>query len=182
MRTNLTLIAAPTAMQPGEYVPVAYKDATRPATPNANLVVEKSPLGWNVQLTWPCAKPVDDIRGDTNRFADAAALLVPLKPGTPMITMGSEGFGVEGVLWRPDWKVPMKITAEGFGTVVRHAPPADWHATATWQNGIRSVLFRLARWPALDKTAELGVAIWQGAQSERAGLKSVTADWIKVVT
>jgi hypothetical protein len=42
------------------------------------------------------------------------------------------------------------------------------------------VRFEFPSWPALEQQKSIGVAIWQGASAQRAGLKSVTADWLKV--
>jgi DMSO reductase family type II enzyme heme b subunit len=180
MKRRLNLIAAPPSYQPGEYIPVAYADATHPLTPHADFAIEKSLVGWRVSLMWPCAKQAISATGDTNRFADAAALLVPAHPDAPMMSMGAGDLPVEGFLWRADWKAPMKIRAEGFGTVQRLAAPQGWTAIGVWQHGLWSVRFEFPSWPALEQQKSIGVAIWQGASAQRAGLKSVTADWLKV--
>jgi DMSO reductase family type II enzyme heme b subunit len=180
MKRRLKLIAAPPSYQPGDYVGVAYADATRALTPEADLEIEKSLLGWRISLVWRCANPATTAAGDTNRFADAAALLVPAHPDAPMISMGASDLPVEGFLWRTDWKAPMKIRAEGFGTVQRLAAPQGWTAVGTWQQGFWSVRFEFPGWPALERQMRAGAAIWQGANAQRAGLKSVTGDWLEV--
>jgi DMSO reductase family type II enzyme heme b subunit len=180
MKRRLNLIAAPPSYQPGDYIGVAYADATRPRTPHADLSIEKSPAGWRVSLLWRCPTQATSATGETNRFADAAALLVPAHPAAPMISMGAADLPVEGILWRADWKVPMRIRAQGFGTVQRLAAPAGWSAAGLWQNGQWLARFEFPNWPALEQQKLIGIAIWQGASAERAGLKSVTADWMKV--
>lgn len=180
MKRRIDLVAAPPAIQPGDYVPAAYGDATRVQTPSVDLVVEKAAPGWRVTLAWHCANPVKDIRGDTDRFADAAALLVPLRSDTPMISMGGEGYPVEGVLWRADWKAPKMIRAEGFGTVRRLDAPGGWRALGEWHDGMWLVRFEISHWLALEQQMQLGIAVWQGAGAQRAGLKSVSPDWLKV--
>lgn len=181
MKQTIKLVRAPTMIQPGGYVPAAYPDAGPPLTPSALLVVDRNGArGWIVHLAWPCAKPVDEIKSDTDRFADAAALLAPVLEDTPMISMGAPKAPVEGMLWRADWTAPVKIVAEGFGTVARHPAPADWTAQGTWKDGVRTARFEIPDWPALAARKLLGIAIWQGAGRERAGLKSVCGDWIPV--
>ena len=180
MKRRINLMAAPTAIQPGDYVVAAYADATRALTPFVNLDLEKSSLGWRATLAWHCPEPVKDIRGDTNRFADAAALLVPVRPDTAMISMGAEGYPVEGFLWRADWQTPKTIRAEGFGTVERLDAPKGWRALGEWQSRTWLVRFEMPSWPALEQQMKLGVAVWQGARAQRAGLKSVSPDWIEV--
>ena len=179
MKQTIKLIAAPTGIQPGDYVGPAYPETGGPRTPSAALMVERSAAGgWIVHLGWLCAAPVDEIKSDTDRFADAAALLVPVQADTPLMTMGYPQHPVEGMLWRADWNAPVKIVAEGFGSVVRHAAPAGWAAQGTWEKGARTARFEISDWPALAAQKRLGVAIWQGADRQRAGLKSVTPDWI----
>jgi DMSO reductase family type II enzyme heme b subunit len=180
MKQRISLIAAPTAIQPGGYIADAYEDATKAHTPEAVLSVQKTLAGWRVHIVWDCASPVQDIKTDTNLFADGAALLVPVNPDTPMMSMGAAGLPVEGFLWRADWKEPLKIGAEGFGTVQRAPAPSGWKTTAIWDSNTWTVLFEIPHWPALDSQKRLGVAIWQGSARERAGLKSVTPDWIAV--
>lgn len=179
MKQTIKLVAAPTGIQPGDYVGAAYPVSGAPATASVVLMVDRAASGgWVINLAWLCASPVDEIKSDTNRFADAAALLVPAQADTPMMTMGYPTHPVEGMLWRPDWSAPVKIVAEGFGTVVRHPAPAGWAARGSWENGARTARFEISNWPALAAQKRLGVAIWQGAHQQRAGLKSVTPDWI----
>jgi DMSO reductase family type II enzyme heme b subunit len=179
VKQTIKLVAAPTAIQPGAYVSAAYPDGAPPATPNAVLMVDRTAGGgWVVNLAWLCASPIDEIKSDTDRFPDAAALLVPAQADTPLMTMGYPQHPVEGMLWRADRDAPIKIVAEGFGTVVRHAPPAGWATKGSWEKGARTARFEIPNWPALAAQKRLGVAIWQGADRQRAGLKSVSADWI----
>lgn len=181
MKQTLKLIAAPTGMQPGGYVGKAYPEEAPPVTASAVLMVDRTlGGGWVVNLAWLCPAPVDEIKSDTDRFADAAALLAPVKEETSMITMGYADHPVEGMLWRADWPAPMKIVAEGFGTVERAPAPVGWSAQSSWEKGVRTVRFEIANWRALASRRQLGVAIWQGAERERAGVKSVTPDWISL--
>lgn len=180
MKKRINLVAAPTAIQPGDYVAVAYADATRAETAFVNLDLEKTALGWRATLAWPCPEPIKDIRGDTNRFGDAAALLVPVRADTAMISMGAVGYPVEGFLWRADWESPKAIKAGGFGTVERLDAPRGWRALGEWQSGTWLVRFEMPSWLALEQQMKLGVAVWRGARAQRAGLKSVSPDWIEV--
>ncbi len=53
---RIEMMAAPTGMQPGGYVPVAYADSTKPATPQVQLDYERAAgRGYRVTLRWPCA-------------------------------------------------------------------------------------------------------------------------------
>lgn len=180
MSTTITLTAAPTAMQPGGYVPVAYADHTTALTPTANLETVATGNGWRVTLSWACATPVRNTADEIDRFPDACALLVPLVPDAPWITMGAPDKAVEGFLWKADREQPFLIRAEGLGTVVRSAPPPGTRVDATWHEGHWQVVFEIPEWAALSTQRQIAIAVWAGAERERAGLKSVSPGWLAV--
>lgn len=178
MNRTITLTAAPTAMQPGGYVPVAYADRTTALTPAANLEMVAVGQGWRVTLSWACATPVRNTINETDRFPDACALLAPLAPDAPWITMGAPDKPVEGFLWKADREQPFLIRADGLGTVVRSAPPQGTRVDATWNDGHWQVVFEIPEWAALAAQRQIAIAVWAGAQQERAGLKSVSPGWL----
>lgn len=179
IHAKLELMAAPVGMQPGAYVPTAYADAGDAVTPMAELFVERS-KGWRVRLRWKAPKPISALEGDPGRFVDACAVLTGETADAPWMTMGEPGKAVVGALWRADRDKPYRIRAEGLGTVERSEPGVAWNVVPVWANGAWDVTFDFAAWPALDQAAKLAVAIWQGERQQRAGLKSVSADWISV--
>lgn len=178
MRRTLELMAAPPGLQPGGYVPQAYADRNTLLTRTATIRTERTDAGWHIELEWECPDPVSDASTDTNRFADAAALLVPLTDDAPWISMGAPDEPVEGALWRADRPSLHRIRAEGLGTAERSEPPAEWSATGTWRDGHWHVVFELGAWAGLDDRRRLAVAVWRGSVGDRGGLKSVTAGWI----
>ena len=178
MRQTVSLIAAPTSMSPGGYVPVAYAERTTPNVPRAELGVEPSAGGWRIQLRWACAAPVRSIAGETDRFLDACALLVPVAADAPWISMGEPGKPVEGILWKADRDRPWRMHAEGLGTMARADAPSDWRVGAAWHEGFWEVSFELPEWPLLTQHRQIAFAIWAGAEQERAGLKSVCPGWL----
>ena len=173
---TLTLIPAPTSMQPGGYVAKAYPDRASAATPQVDVDVDTA-SGFRITLRWQCAHPVIDASDNARQFIDSCALLVPEKTDAPWITMGAPGLPVAGVLWRADKTAPITIRAEGLGSVQRGNPPADWKAESAYADGAWRVTFTLPQWAPLAAQKRFAVAIWQGAQAERAGLKSITTDW-----
>ena len=180
MKKTIDLAAAPTGMQPGGYVRNAYALRVLPFTPSATLDVQRDAAGWHIRLTWGCPDPVLDLRGDTDRFVDAAALLAPTVAGAPWVTMGAPGLEVEAALWRAERDALLRIRAEGLVTVKRHEPLDRWKATADWKDGQWSVVYDLASWPALEEHSQLAFAIWRGAASDRGGLKSICPQWIAI--
>jgi DMSO reductase family type II enzyme heme b subunit len=180
MRSKVSLIAAPTGLSPGGYVAKAYADRGAPRTPVAELEVEKSGALWRIRVSWACAQPVRELGDDVDRFVDAAAVLAPTVPDAPFMTMGEPGKAVEGVLWRADREALFGVRAEGLGTVERRAAPEAWKARAEWKNGRWLLELELGGFGALDAQQQLALAVWQGAEGDRAGLKSVSPGWLGV--
>ncbi len=181
MKQTLQLIAAPTVMQPGGYVPEAYKDRTQASTPTVELTAEKAAArGWRIELQWACPQPVSSIANETDLFPDAAALMVPVVADAPWITMGQEDKPVEAALWRADREALYQLQAEGLGTMHRNDAPAGWSAQSQWADGVYRLVFQLKPWAALDQHGLLGIALWRGAESDRGGLKSVSSGWVSV--
>lgn len=178
MKRRIDLIAAPPAIQPGGYVNRAYADRVRPITPWVNVQVDSRGAGFRILLSWPCPKQVTKIVDDVDRFPDAAALLAPATPDAPMMTMGSADAAVDGWFWRADREASIRVRAHGLGTMERLVTPTDASVGATWANAHWGVQFELPSWPSISAQQRIGVAIWRGADAERAGLKSVTPNWI----
>ena len=174
------LIAAPTALQPGGYLPKAYMERVLPSVRSAEIEVERGPEGRRVRLSWSCPEAVRELVQETDRFVDAAALVIPTVPDTPWITMGAPGKAIEGALWRADRTGLFSFNAEGLGSVKRGPPLAHWDFDAKWEAGRWSVRFDLAPWPRLDESTVLAFAIWRGAAADRGGLKSVSPGWIEL--
>lgn len=184
MKKTISLIAAPTASQPGGYVPKAYADRTTPTVSQAELSVEaaaEGKPGWKVTISWACPAPVKSIANETDKFLDACALLVPATEDAQWISMGEPGKAVEGILWKADRERPWRMHAEGLGTMTRSEAPQDWKVAAEHANGRWTVSFDIAEWPLLSQFKQLAFAIWQGERQDRAGLKSLSPGWLPAV-
>ena len=126
MRSKVSLIAAPTGMSPGGYVPVAYAGRDAPRTPVVELETEKSGNLWRIELVWACVQEPRALADDVDRFTDAAAVLAPTVADAPWLSMGAPGKAVEGALWRADREPLYGVRAEGLGMVTRAAPPTGF--------------------------------------------------------
>jgi DMSO reductase family type II enzyme heme b subunit len=182
MRSKVSLIAAPTNLSPGGYVREAYADRTAPHTPVAELEAEEAGGLWRIRLSWACPEPVRALNDDVDRFVDAAAVLAPTVADAPWMTMGAPGKAVEGALWRADRDDLVGVRAEGLGTVGRSAAPEGWGAVAEWKSGQWALELTLKGWDVLAARRQLAIAVWQGAQGDRAGLKSVSPGWLDVAS
>jgi DMSO reductase family type II enzyme heme b subunit len=178
---EVELVAAPVGMQPGGYVAKAYAGRDQAAiTKSLALEVARPPGGLRVRLRWPCPEPVRDVSDDPGLFPDAAALFAPQNEGSPWVTMGAPGMGVDGVLWRADNERLRVISAEGLGSMKRDDAPEGWRFTATHAQGFWQLDLSLPGWGTLDAAGRLAAAIWRGSAKERGGLKSVTPGWLEV--
>ena len=177
---TLALIAAPPAMQPGGYVPDAYKDRVHAVTPTVDVFATQQGKDWVIELRWDCPNPVKSIANETDLFTDAAAILVPGTMNAPWLTMGAPDHPVEAALWRADKSELYRMDSQGLGTMNRSTPPPSWTAEANWENGRWHLRYLIGDWPVLDQFGRIGVAIWRGENQDRGGLKSVTQGWIAV--
>jgi len=182
MKKTFDLIAAPTGMQPGGYVPVVYSDRAGAKTPSASLEVEHSTRGWRFRIAWPCPDPVRETGAESDRFPDAAAVLVPSVADAPWVTMGAPGQPIAGFLWRADRETLYGVRAEGLGTVQRDEAKGVRRLASEWSAGEWSLAFEVAGWKELEETRQLAIAVWRGSERERAGLKSISPGWIGVET
>ncbi len=181
MRSKISMIAAPTGMSPGGYVPVAYVGRDAPRTAVVDLEASKSEGLWRIRLGWACPEAPREIGHDVDRFADAAAVIAPVVADAPWLTMGAPGQAVEGALWRADRETLFGVRAEGLGTVAR----SDRTGRMARDRGVEvagagACVFELESWAVLDARRQLAIAVWQGAENDRGGLKSVSPGWIEL--
>lgn len=180
MERIIDLITAPPGLSPGGYVSKAYADRLEPRTKTARVEAKKNGPAWHIELGWPCTEPVTSLSDSVDTFVDAAAILTSSNPSTSWMTMGDTGDAVTGVLWRADQKALTGIYAEGLGTVERLPTPEGAAVTSEWNDGEWILEMDFDSWTQLDQQQQIAIAIWQGAEQDRGGLKSVSSQWIPV--
>lgn len=178
MKTTVAMMNAPAQMSPGNYIRVAYADATAPVIPTLDVEASRSGDSFEIHMRWPCATPMDSTQGSTDLFVDGAAILVPSHANAQWLTMGSPEAPVEGALWRADKNELIRIGAQGLGSVVRQAAPANWRIKSSHANGVYTLQWLFPKWDSLVQHGKCGFAVWVGSQRQRGGLKSVSTDWI----
>lgn len=178
MKKTIAMMQAPAQLSPGNYVRSAYASQVTPVVNKLNIDAQRSGDSWEIRLQWRCENPVTSLQGSTDRFVDAAAILVPTHEQSQWLTMGSAEAPVEGVLWRPDRSDLIRISAQGLGSVQRHAPAPTWRIKASHDNGIYTLHWLLPKWDPLNRFSRCGFALWNGAQQQRGGVKSVSTEWV----
>lgn len=188
MQTALSLAGTPATMQPSEAIRASWATKTIGRIAAAQIAVANSVAWVAFRLRW--ADPHrDDAGTDIDQFPDAAGILLPVGAYATLITMGSPGLPVEAWYWRaddPDGQ-GRQVLAEGLGSTTTQKP-SPVKARAAWTNGRWEVVLARplrARSPAErdikpGQSLPFGVAIWDGANHERAGLKSITSAWNEV--
>lgn len=139
----------------------------------------------SIRLTW--ADPDDDSTpGDLDEFADGAAVMFPLADGASALSMGSEDTPVNAWLWKADEAEPFDVVARGYATSDRRgADVSGLKASATHANGHWVLVFQRplvaeGAFVSFAGNVDIGIAfaVWEGANKERAGQKSVSGDFV----
>lgn len=138
----------------------------------------------SIRLSW--ADPeADDAPADLDEFPDGAAVMFPLIPGADALTMGGPGTPVNAWLWKADEPEPFDVVAEGYATSDRRAAGASGlKASASHEGGRWILVFQRpleadGAFVSFKEEDKVGIsfAIWEGANKERAGQKSVSGDF-----
>ena len=124
---------------------------------------------------------------DTTQFPDSASIVMPSQAAAPLVTMGAPGAAVNAWYWRADDEdgPGRHVVAEGIGTS-RTLDRELVQSRGLWKGGRwRVVIARALRVETNEPVAQLragektsfGVAVWEGSQAERAGIKAFSGDW-----
>ncbi len=180
--TTVSLAPTPLDAQPSAYVRASWANRPHGTLRTAGLSAVVAGDALYLRLRWAAAEPRLAIT-DNDTYADACAVLFPLDGKTAELsTMGDERSPVQAWHWRAGTALPFVITATGLGTVSR-VPNHPVSVGAAWENGSWSVVFKRGLGEqgvplAAGASVPLGIAVWSGANSERAGLKAHTPAWL----
>lgn len=139
----------------------------------------------SVHLSW--ADPDDDSApGDLDEFADGAAVMFPLVSGASALSMGAVGAPVNAWLWKADEAEPFDVVAQGYATSDRRAAEVSGlkakaiHTDGHWVLVFQRPLVAQGDFVSFADGQEIGIAfaVWEGANKERAGQKSVSGEFI----
>ncbi len=195
--TTIPLTGTPAAMQPTAAIRNSWADRPIGATSELSVASLHNGVELAFLLRWQSANPTMD-NGDNSVFPDGAAVALPLVENAPLMTMGAPGAGLDIWFWRADQgDTGREISAEGPGST-ETLNTDRIHSKSQWQGGTWSVVIArsfagsviarslagsghdqtLALSPG--ETTQCGFAIWQGANEERGGIKSYSADWLEL--
>ena len=181
--TRLSLEPTPLISQPSVYVQAKWETIDYGATGGVSVQALHNNSGIFFRLQWDDATENDDIR-DTDQFPDAAAVLFPVNEDASLASMGSPQNPVNAWYWRPDMETPFSVTSQGTGSTLRTVDPSLRGSSAYAAGGWAVVIGRALKSAGegytqlgTGRAAKVAFAVWQGSNSERAGLKAVTLEW-----
>lgn len=139
------------------------------------------------RLEWRDATENRDYGGGSV-FPDAAAVLLPANGDAPLDSMGTPEAPTVISHWRanaPDGEAE-DLVGTGLG-VFEAAQATSSRARGRWQNGCWTVVLarslkagRGGGGLAPGGRAQVGFAVWEGSSQERAGLSSVSKQWLEM--
>jgi steroid C-25 hydroxylase gamma subunit len=179
---ELSLVPTPLDRQPSAYVQKAWANRPYGQVAHASLRAAVADGDLLLRVSWDTQSPRVAVT-DTNIFADACGVLFPSDGHqAELSTMGDEAHPVEAWYWRSGTPDPFVTVAAGMGNGTRQSRHSV-SVAADWSNGAWTVVFRRPlRGTGVPlqpgSRVPMGLAIWQGAADERAGLKSHTPEWL----
>lgn len=186
-RVDLSLMGTPLGLQPTGAIKASWADKTIGAVKGVNVGALTDGQNLLFRLEW--SDPTENRAiTDNNKFVDGAAILFPTVPDAPLVLMGAKGAPVNVWYWRADEAAGSHIVAEGFGTT-RIIDRDRVRTRAAWSDGRWQVV--LARALKVDSPepvanvqsgapAQFAIAVWDGANSERAGIKAFSPTWTEI--
>lgn len=187
--SQLTLDAAPLEMQPTAAIRDEWRDKPYGRVKNIKLSAAHNGVFIAFRLQWDDPEQDLTVR-DNNLFVDAAAIMLASVPDAPILLMGAPGKPVNALYWRADeGKTGRNVVAEGIGTS-RTVDTEMVVCNERWANKSWDLI--MAR-PLQIKTDQAvtqlspgqetsyGIAIWDGAGGERAGIKAYAVGRDKLV-
>jgi DMSO reductase family type II enzyme heme b subunit len=185
----LQLIGTPIGLQPAPAVMVTW--ATRRIGAVSRVEVSALHNGSEIAFRLQWEDPSEDqTLSDTTSFVDGAGILFPSVPGAPIGSMGGPKMPVNAWYWRADENDSgRQVVAEGVGTT-RPVDTSMVRGRGVWKGGDwRVVIARALRVQTSEPVAQLtpgdatqfGVAVWEGSNSERGGIKGYSIEWQELV-
>ncbi len=185
---TLRLSGTPLALQPTAAIQVAWAKRKIGAVGRVEVAALHDGARLAFHLDWPDATENREV-SDTVTFVDAAAVVLAATPAAPLITMGAPGLPVNAWYWRADETHGREVIAEGIGSSLT-LDGALVTSQGLWKGGRwHVVIARLLHTAAGSAGVQLepgrptpfAVAVWEGSNGERAGIKAFSGEWRELV-
>ncbi|MBV2235919.1 MAG: hypothetical protein KUL75_10305 [Sterolibacterium sp.] len=182
---QVPLQGTPWAMQPTAAIRNTWEHKKIGATSKVDLRALHNGEFLAFHLSWSDANH-NTSHGDNSVWPDAAAVALPLHEDTPLMTMGAPELPMAAWYWRADDKgTGYQVVAEGPGSS-QIVDKSGVRTSASWKDG-RWTIVIVRAFKSVDspnviqlqpgQASRFGLAIWEGGQQERGGLKAYSGDW-----
>ena len=186
---TVKLKGTPLDMQPTAAIKVSWAEKKIGAVETMQVAAVHDGERIAFRLEWSDQTENREIT-DTTGFPDGCGVLLPAVQYAPMAVMGAVGMAVNAWYWRADENGRGRHgLAEGLGTS-RTIGYEAVRGNGVYKDGRwQVVITRAMKVESPDNPAQLepgqstgfAVAIWEGGQGERAGIKAISGDdWIKL--
>lgn len=184
---KIALGPTPIGLQPTPYIQTRWEGHPYGQTKSVDASALMTGDTLFIRISWQDATE-DKSPSGNEAFPDGAALAFPVAGDAPLITMGSKDQPVNAWLWRADQEseAGRNVIATGLGTSFATAA-STVRCRGTWKEGRWAVVFsRALRVPEAagggmqfspGATVKFGVAVWNGSNGERAGIKAYSLAW-----
>ena len=186
--STVKLLGTPVGLQPTDAIRVSWMEKKIGMVESVAVAAVHDGQNVAFHLEWSDATENRSM-DDTTAFPDAAGILLRSVEGAPSVTMGAVGLAVNALYWRADEDGGgRQVVAEGLGTT-RPVEGNGVKSRGVWSNGRwRVVITRSLKVTTTEPVAQLspgqitgfGVAIWEGSNGERAGIKAFSGDWLEL--
>lgn len=179
--TAVEMAPAPLGLQPTAYVIVSWTDRPYGELPGLSMAAAHDGTRIAVRLEWPDATR-DDGKGEA--FPDGAAITFPVAGDPILVQMGSPDAPIHAVQWQARGNATRSVLMTGIGSSRPGPPVAEAGKGAYGDGSWRLVLSRSLATPeggaalAPGQPSRIGVAVWNGSNQERAGIKAASVDWV----
>jgi DMSO reductase family type II enzyme heme b subunit len=167
----VALAPIPIDAQPTEYVRVKWSDLSYGNVSEATVAAAHDGATAWVRLEWA------DSDQPNTEFPDCAAVYFPAGGDAPAGTIGSDDATVNLWFWRADEGTGRHLTGNGPG--VFRPQEGEVSTSAALEGGRWSVVLSHPV-AELRDGGQLGVAVWDGSNEERAGIGAATTQWVSL--
>lgn len=177
---EIPLVPTPLGMQPTEYIRKSWEGKSYGNAKSLHVASVHDGSTWAIRASWNGVSPAG------KDFPDALALAFPVSGKPVLALMGAADAPIHYLRWAANKEGVMSLIATGIGlsrpgTVIKSSA----HSQATGDRW--SVVITRALGTGKDvapltsgKKTQIGFAVWNGGNDERAGIKAFSIDWAEL--
>lgn len=180
---SVQLVPTPLPLQPNPYIRKSWQNKPYGVVQHLEVASVHDGRVWVLRAAWNGVSP------EGSDFPDALAVALPVRGNPPLSLMGSPEMPIHFLRWQSKSNSVASMLGTGIGTSTKplDTPALGCKARGIAANGLWTVTVarRLGVWEDVaplvaGSRSRIGFAVWNGANDERAGIKSWSVDWIEL--